>query len=132
MKLLSGFVSLAILSATIVSSTPITQRDVDEALVPQFGFSAGVNPTGTSLHPSESFRVADMRLYTGTGDCDGAVNGTDGQPVKIPCSCPPDRATFIQVSTDTSILRIYLDMILTITLTYLESERECRSGTCRQ
>jgi len=77
MKLLSGFVSLSILSATIVSSIPITRRDVNEALVPQFGFSAGVNPTGT-------------------GDCDGAVNGTNGQPIKIPCSCPPDRAAFIQ------------------------------------
>ncbi|KAN0120838.1 hypothetical protein V8E52_004107, partial [Russula decolorans] len=77
MNLLFGFVSLAILSATIVSSIPITRRDVDETLVPQFGFSAGVNPTGT-------------------GDCDGAVNGTNGQPVKIPCSCPPDRATFVQ------------------------------------
>ncbi|KAI0267545.1 hypothetical protein BGY98DRAFT_1023908 [Russula aff. rugulosa BPL654] len=60
-----------------VSSVPITRRDVNEALVPQFGFSAGVNPTGT-------------------GDCDGAVNGANGQPIKIPCSCPPDRATFIQ------------------------------------
>jgi hypothetical protein len=128
MKLLSGFVSLAILSATIVSSIPITRRDVDEALVPQFGFSAGVNPTGTSLHPYESFLVADVRLYTGTGDCDGAVNGADGQPVKIPCSCPPDRAAFIQVRTNTSILHVCLD----ITLSYLESERECRSGPRRQ
>ncbi|KAJ6581549.1 hypothetical protein B0H19DRAFT_1061093 [Mycena capillaripes] len=37
---------------------------VDPNLVPQFGVSPGVNPTGT-------------------GDCDG-ING-----VKIPCSCPP-------------------------------------------
>jgi hypothetical protein len=131
MKLLSGFVSLAILSATIVSSIPITRRDVDEALVPQFGISAGVNPTGMSLHPYELFLVADLRLYTGAGDCDG-VNGADGQPVKIPCSCPPDRTTFIQVRTDTGILRVWRDIILTITLTYLESERECRSGQRRQ
>ena len=68
-----------------------------------------------------------MHLYTGTGDCDGAVNGADGQPVKIPCSCPPDRAAFIQVS-NTSILRACLDISLTMTLTSLESERECRSG----
>jgi hypothetical protein len=127
MKLLSGFVSCAILSATIVSSIPITRRDVNETLVPQFGFSAGVNPTGTSLHPYESLLVADVRHYTGTGDCDGAVNGTNGQPVKIPCSCPPDRATFIQVRTNTSILRVCLDIIIIITPTYLESERECRS-----
>ncbi len=128
MKLLSSFVSLTILSATIVSSIPITRRDVNETLVPQFGFSAGVNPTGMSLHPYESFLVADVRLYTGTGDCDGAVNGTDGQPIKIPCSCPPDRASFIQVRTNTSILRVCLDIILTTAPIYLESERECRSG----
>lgn len=57
---------------------------VDPSLVPQFGFSAGVNPTGT-------------------GDCDGAVNGANGQPIKIPCSCPPDRNTFINVSCLTLI-----------------------------
>ena len=34
----------------------------------------------------------------GTGDCDGAVNGADGKPIKVPCSCPPDQATFNQVS----------------------------------
>lgn len=51
---------------------------VDSSLIPQFGFSAGVNPTGT-------------------GDCDGAVNGANGQPIKIPCTCPPDRNTFIAV-----------------------------------
>lgn len=126
MKSLSGFVSFAILSATIVSSVPITRRDVNEALVPQFGFSAGVNPTGTSLRPYEPFLVADVLLYTGTGDCDGAVNGTDGQPVKVPCSCPPDRASFIQVRTNTSIIRVC--RILTTEPTYLESKRECRSG----
>lgn len=52
-----------------VSSMPV-KRDVDSNLIPQFGFQAGLNPTGT-------------------GDCDG-VNG-----VKIPCSCPPDRNDFI-------------------------------------
>lgn len=129
MKSLSCFVSFAILSATIVSSIPITRRDVNEALVPQFGFSAGVNPTGTFLRPYDSFLMADVQhvlLYTGTGDCDGAVNGTDGQPVKVPCSCPPDRTSFIQVRTNTSTLRVCRS--LTTELTYLESERECRSG----
>ncbi|KAJ7890484.1 hypothetical protein B0H14DRAFT_2497125 [Mycena olivaceomarginata] len=43
---------------------------VDPNLVPQFGIVAGTNPTGT-------------------GDCDG-VNG-----IKIPCSCPPSRDSFI-------------------------------------
>jgi len=76
MKWFSSFTVLGAFAAT-VSSTPITRRDVDEALIPQFGFSSGVNPTGT-------------------GDCDGAVKGANGQPIKVPCSCPPDRSTFVQ------------------------------------
>jgi hypothetical protein len=52
-----------------VSSMPV-RRDVDPNLIPQFGLAAGINPDGT-------------------GNCDG-VNG-----IKIPCSCPPDRNTFI-------------------------------------
>lgn len=55
----------------------LTFAQVD-ALTPQFGFQSNVNPTGT-------------------GDCDGAVDGTNGQPIKIPCSCPPDRTLFINV-----------------------------------
>jgi hypothetical protein len=43
------------------------KRDVDPALVPEFGVQAGVNPSGT-------------------GNCDGITN-TSGQVVKIPCSC---------------------------------------------
>ncbi|KAF8464991.1 hypothetical protein DFH94DRAFT_796240 [Russula ochroleuca] len=78
MKFLFDFVPLGILAATAVSSFPVTQRDVNEALVPPFGFSSGLNPTGT-------------------GDCDGAVKGSNGQPIKIPCDCPPDRATFIKI-----------------------------------
>ncbi|KAI0265553.1 hypothetical protein BC834DRAFT_877453 [Gloeopeniophorella convolvens] len=74
MKFITAFF-LAGLAAT-VSSVPLARRDVDPNLVPQFGFSAGVNPTGT-------------------GDCDGAVNGADGKPIKIPCACPPDRNAFI-------------------------------------
>jgi hypothetical protein len=46
MKFLANFVFLGILTTT-VSSMPITRRDVNEALIPQFGFSSGVNPTGT-------------------------------------------------------------------------------------
>ena len=46
-----------------------------------------------------------MRLYTGTGDCDGAVKGANGQAIKVPCDCPPDRATFINVRANTSTLR---------------------------
>jgi len=50
---------------------------VDPALVPDLGHEAGLNPTGT-------------------GDCDGVANAA-GQIVKIPCACPPDRASFIAV-----------------------------------
>ncbi|KAJ3747717.1 hypothetical protein DFH05DRAFT_1458009 [Lentinula detonsa] len=57
-----------------VSSVPI-RRDVDPNLVPQFGLAADINPDGT-------------------GNCDG-INGPNGQPILIPCSCPPDRDTFI-------------------------------------
>jgi hypothetical protein len=49
-------------------------------LAPDLGFQAGVNPTGT-------------------GDCDGAVNGANGQPIKIPCACPPSRDVFIAALT---------------------------------
>ncbi|KAK7689899.1 hypothetical protein QCA50_006538 [Cerrena zonata] len=45
-------------------------------LAPALGFAAGKNPTGT-------------------GDCDGAVNGADGKPIKIPCACPPPQAQYI-------------------------------------
>ncbi|KAJ3729469.1 hypothetical protein C8R42DRAFT_618834 [Lentinula raphanica] len=57
-----------------VSSVPV-RRDVDPNLVPQFGLAAGINPDGT-------------------GNCDG-INGPNGQPILIPCNCPPDRNTFI-------------------------------------
>ncbi len=58
----------------------IVNRDaplVDPGLVPKFGIQAGVNPDGT-------------------GNCDGIKNA-QGQVVKIPCSCPPNRDAFIQV-----------------------------------
>jgi len=57
----------------------IVNRDaplVDPGLVPEFGVQAGTNPDGT-------------------GNCDGIKN-PQGQVVKIPCSCPPDRNAFIQ------------------------------------
>ena len=49
-----------------------------DALTPQFGHDADVNPTGT-------------------GDCDGAVDDANGNPIKVPCDCPPDRTLFIEV-----------------------------------
>jgi len=48
---------------------------LDPALVPDLGHQSGLNPTGT-------------------GDCDGIPNA-QGVPIKIPCACPPDRASFI-------------------------------------
>jgi len=61
--------------ALAVSALPV-KRDVDPSLVPEFGVQPGQNPTGT-------------------GDCDGITNAA-GQVVKIPCSCPPDRDSFIR------------------------------------
>jgi len=46
------------------------------SLAPPLGFSSGVNPTGS-------------------GDCDGAVNGANGQPIKVPCTCPPSQDVYI-------------------------------------
>jgi len=68
--------STFIVSAVIVSvfAAP-SRRAIDPALVPDLGHQAGLNPTGT-------------------GDCDGIPNA-QGVPIKIPCSCPPDRQTFI-------------------------------------
>lgn len=64
-------------TSSVTSANGLSLAQID-ALTPQFGFSSGVNPTGT-------------------GDCDGAVNGADGKPIKVPCSCPPARDIFIQV-----------------------------------
>ncbi|KDQ08319.1 hypothetical protein BOTBODRAFT_38015 [Botryobasidium botryosum FD-172 SS1] len=63
-----------------VSAVPLRRDTVDPNLVPDLGFQSGVNPTGT-------------------GDCDGAVNGSDGKPIKVPCSCPPSRDAFIAALT---------------------------------
>ena len=49
-----------------------------ESLAPPLGFKSGVNPTGT-------------------GDCDGAIDGADGKPIKIPCDCPPAQDVYISV-----------------------------------
>jgi len=70
MKFTSTLLSAAVLVSVSVSALPVQKRGVDPSLVPEFGIVAGTNPTGT-------------------GDCDG-VNG-----IKIPCTCPPDRDTFI-------------------------------------
>ena len=58
MKFLSNLVPFGILAATAVSSFPLSERDVNDALVPQFGFSSGVNPTGASLPVVECYSVS--------------------------------------------------------------------------
>ncbi|KAJ7104936.1 hypothetical protein C8R44DRAFT_715595 [Mycena epipterygia] len=70
MKLASTLISVA--STLSVSALTARPRDVsvDPALVPPFGVRPGVNPTAT-------------------GDCDGFGG------IKIPCSCPPDRNSFL-------------------------------------
>ncbi|KAK7464901.1 hypothetical protein VKT23_006110 [Stygiomarasmius scandens] len=75
MKFSTAIYATGVLIAT-VSSVPI-RRDVDPNLVPEFGLQSGLNPTGT-------------------GDCDG-IAGANGAPIKIPCSCPPDRNQFISI-----------------------------------
>lgn len=78
MKFIYAVVALfAIVSS--VSATPtllkrLMRRDVNPNLIPQFGISPGVNPTGT-------------------GNCQG-VQGPNG-PIEVPCVCPPDRNLFI-------------------------------------
>lgn len=77
------FTSTAIIAAALALSTSSTtafpfKRAIDASLVPQFGLASGLNPTGT-------------------GDCDG-INGPNGQAIKIPCFCPPDRNEFIRIT----------------------------------
>ncbi len=54
MKFLSSIAPLAVLMVT-VSSLPLSRRDLDESLIPQFGFVSGVNPTGMI------FRLTELR-----------------------------------------------------------------------
>jgi len=67
-------------SSTGDATSPTPSSTSDEAtirsLAPSLGFQSGLNPTGT-------------------GDCDGAVNGANGQPVKIPCTCPPPQEEYL-------------------------------------
>lgn len=72
--------TVAAATPSITSAAGLSISEID-ALAPQLGFQAGVNPTGT-------------------GDCDGAVDGADGKPIKVPCTCPPSRDVFIQVRTE--------------------------------
>jgi len=89
--ILNAVVFFALVALVSSLPVPLRKRDfpvlanrdapsVDAALVPEFGVQAGVNPDGT-------------------GNCDGIKNA-QGQIVKIPCSCPPDRNDFIQQLSD--------------------------------
>lgn len=74
-------VSTIILAGSVVAIPlrvlpPQSKRDVNPALVPSFGWQSGVNPDGT-------------------GNCDGAVNGTNGKPILVPCQCPPNSTFFL-------------------------------------
>ena len=51
---------------------------MNPTLIPKLGATAGKNPDGH-------------------GNCDGAVKGANGAPIKVPCACPPDQATFTSV-----------------------------------
>ncbi|KDQ62046.1 hypothetical protein JAAARDRAFT_189420 [Jaapia argillacea MUCL 33604] len=79
MKFSTALLPFVAVLATSALAIPI-KRAVDPALVaqlaPPLGFVSGVNPTGT-------------------GNCDGAVKGANGQPVQVPCACPPSEAEFI-------------------------------------
>ncbi|KAG9018799.1 hypothetical protein FRB90_009450 [Tulasnella sp. 427] len=69
-------VTILLATAAYVSAYPLLhwrKRDVNPAIVPDFGWESGVNPTGT-------------------GDCDGAP----GTNVKIPCFCPPPRDVMLK------------------------------------
>ena len=87
MKFLSSFVPLIIVAATAVSSTPLTQRTVNEARVPQSG--------GASLPISEILFSVLTRLFIGNGEC--FSKGPNGQPVIIPCPRFADRAAINDV-----------------------------------
>ncbi|KAH9932816.1 uncharacterized protein BXZ73DRAFT_101352 [Epithele typhae] len=60
----------AAFASVYAAPNAIRRRDVNPALVPDFGVARGANPNGT-------------------GSCTG-LNG-----ILIPCSCPPDRDSFI-------------------------------------
>jgi hypothetical protein len=82
---------------TPVNNTPANNAVVNDTsgtpdaatitqLAPPLGFQSGVNPTGT-------------------GDCDGAINGADGKPIKIPCACPPAQDVYISVRLTQNALK---------------------------
>lgn len=64
-------------SSGLSSSNNTSPTDAEiAALAPSLGWQSGINPDGT-------------------GNCDGAVKGTNGKPILIPCQCPPSQTTYI-------------------------------------
>ncbi|KAI9566102.1 hypothetical protein HD554DRAFT_1224367 [Boletus coccyginus] len=98
------FKTLAILCWThAVACFPLNgnlqrKRDVDPALVPSFGWQAGINPDGT-------------------GNCDGAVNGTNGKPILVPCQCPPN-STFFLAALNKNVVASFVTTNPTVKLTF--------------
>jgi len=98
------FQTLAILCCGhAVASFPLDRnlhrkRDVDPALVPSFGWQAGINPDGT-------------------GNCDGAVNGTNGKPILVPCQCPPN-STFFLTALNENVAAGFVTTNPTVKLTF--------------
>jgi len=74
------FVTLSVIVSSVSAIRPhpkrLVNRDVNPSLIPQFGVTPGVNPNGPG------------------GSCQGVL-GPNGQPILIPCDCPPDRDLFI-------------------------------------
>jgi hypothetical protein len=58
MKFNTIFVPAAAVLVASVASLPISKRNVDPALVPDFGFRSGVNPTGTGKQSSFKLHTA--------------------------------------------------------------------------
>ncbi|KAG2149292.1 hypothetical protein DEU56DRAFT_908985 [Suillus clintonianus] len=77
---------------------PQSKRDVNPALVPSFGWPSGVNPDGT-------------------GNCDGAVNGTNGKPILVPCQCPPN-STFFLASLNKNVAAGFVTTNPTVKLSF--------------
>lgn len=69
---------VAAVNNAAASGTPSASQIA--ALAPALGFQSGVNPDGT-------------------GNCDGAILGSNGKPILIPCACPPSQDEYIQQLT---------------------------------
>ena len=74
------------------ASTAAAAGGVNHALIPNLGATAGKN-------------------HDSTGNCDGAVKSANGAPIKVPCACPPDTATFAAVSCPNQIKVAGVDIV---------------------